>query len=248
MASNFVWYELMTTDVGAATAFYANLLGWEATDVSQPGMAYHVFTIGGERGAGAMTLPEPARQNGARPGWGGYIGVDDVDAAADKLKGLGGQVHMGPADIPGVGRFAAVSDPQGVMFTLFRGDGEAGSGPDQAVGWRELFTGDREAAFGFYAAMFGWTKGEAHDMGAHGIYQLFLAGGPEPLGGMMSVTVHPTGWNYYLRCASVTAAKEIIEANGGKVMMGPMQVPSGDWVLMGADPQGAVFALISAGA
>src|SRR3984957_12654181 len=112
----FVWYELMTTDMAAATAFYATVLGWHAREAAMPGMAYTLFTAGEAAVGAVMTLPEEARKIGVPPRWTGYVGVDDVDAATDRVKSLGGAVHVAPADIPNIGRFSIVADPQ--MATL----------------------------------------------------------------------------------------------------------------------------------
>jgi len=82
----FVWYELMTTDMEAAKAFYAEVVGWGTQDASMPGMAYTLFTAGGASVSGLMRLSEDARKSGLRPSWLGYVGVSDVDATADRIK------------------------------------------------------------------------------------------------------------------------------------------------------------------
>ena len=51
-------------------------------------------------------------------------------------------------------------------------------------------------------------------------------------------------WRYYFRVRSIAAAKQTAEAKGGKVVVGPMEVPTGDFILIGVDPQGAEFALV----
>src|SRR3546814_13015841 len=107
------------------------------------------------------------------PVWLGYIGVDDVDAAVAKIKQVGGDVHLPPTDIPNVGRFAMVADPQGVVFYVMRGDGEeastafAGMTPGHCR-WNELVPRDQAAALDFYIDQFGWEKGDAQPMGAAG--------------------------------------------------------------------------------
>src|SRR5271165_7586193 len=85
---HFVWYELTTTDMTAAKTFYAEVVGWGTQDASMPGVAYTLFTAGGSAVSGLMGLPEDARKSGFRPGWLGYVGVNDVDAAADRIKQL----------------------------------------------------------------------------------------------------------------------------------------------------------------
>jgi uncharacterized protein len=55
----------------------------------------------------------------------------------------------------------------------------------------------------------------------------------------------PPNWCYYVRTKDTKAAVPVIEKSGGKILNGPMEVPGGDWVAQGMDPQGAVFAISS---
>src|SRR5262249_17508315 len=80
----FSWCELMTTDVQAATRFYAALLGWTTEEV--PGMDYTVVHAGGARTRGMMAIPSHAA--GTPPRWGTYVTVDDVDSTAPKAQEL----------------------------------------------------------------------------------------------------------------------------------------------------------------
>src|SRR4029450_248273 len=86
----FVWYELMTTDMEAAKAFYAEVVGWGTQDASMPGMAYTLFTAGGTSVSGLMGLSEDARKSGLRPSWLGYGGVNHVGTPAKPIKRLRG--------------------------------------------------------------------------------------------------------------------------------------------------------------
>jgi predicted enzyme related to lactoylglutathione lyase len=247
----FVWYELMTTDMAGAEAFYKSIVGWSAADAGMPGMAYTIFSAGESRIGGLMALPEAARQAGARPGWIGYIAVDDVDAGADRIAKAGGAVHHAPQDIPQIGRFAVVADPQGAVFALFKGLGEgpatlpAPTAPG-SVGWHELAAAEWQSAFAFYESLFGWTKSEAFDMGPMGIYQLF-ATGDMPIGGMMTKpeAVPAPFWLYYFNVEAIDAAAARVTAGGGKILREPHEVPGGSWIVQGADPQGAIFALVA---
>jgi predicted enzyme related to lactoylglutathione lyase len=184
--SSFVWYELMTSDVAGAKAFYASVAGWKTEDVTMPGMTYTLLRAGEAPGAeaqvgGLMALPEAACAAGMRPCWAGYIGVDDVDAGAVKVTRLGGRILGAPRDIPNVGRFATVTDPAGAMFNLFKplqtGERAAVSAAPGHIGWHELHSADWPKAFEFYSEMFGWLKGDPIDMGPMGTYQLFTIGG-----------------------------------------------------------------------
>jgi uncharacterized protein len=249
--SKFVWYELMTSDIQAAETFYKQVIGWDAKDAGMPTGPYTIVSVGSTMVGGIMAIPAPAAAMGARPAWLGYIGVDDVDAKTEKVKAAGGRQFVAPTDIPGVGRFSCVCDPQGAVFMLFKGNGE----PDQAppapgtpghIGWRELHAGEGVSAWEFYASQFGWTKGEAMDMGPMGVYQIF-ASGDASVGGMMTKTPETPmpHWLYYINVDAIDAAIARVNEAGGKVINGPMEVPGGMWIVQGMDPQGAVFALLA---
>ncbi|PTQ09416.1 glyoxalase [Sphingomonas oleivorans] len=242
----FVWYELISPDREASKRFYGDVMGWGAEDTQMPGMVYTMFNIDGTPVAGLMDLPEP----NARPGWTGYVAVDDVDGTVEQVKRLGGSVHVPPTDIADVGRFSIVADPQGAVLALFTSlhperDQPAAPGAPARVGWHELAAVDWEKAFAFYSELFGWQKAEGIDMGEMGIYQLFSAGG-QPIGGMFNKppTVPAPAWLFYVNIGDIDAAIERVKAGGGQILNGPMQVPGGDWIVQSIDPQGAMFALV----
>src|SRR3712207_727926 len=106
--NTFVWYELMTTDMDAAKVFYGAVVGWTPQSWGESGTPYTIMSTDGAMVAGIMPIPAEVSQAGGRPGWLGYVGVDNVDAATDRLKQAGGIVHRAPADIPNVGRFSVV--------------------------------------------------------------------------------------------------------------------------------------------
>jgi predicted enzyme related to lactoylglutathione lyase len=252
MHGTFVWYDVMTTDTRAAEAFYTNVVGWTAQDSGTPSMDYTLFSAGGTMIGGLMPIPDDLRNAGASPCWTGYVAVADVDDSTAKAQQAGGVIHRPPTDIPGVGRFAVVADPQGATIILFKGATgamPAGLPPMSPghVGWHELSAADAETAFGFYATLFGWTKADAMDMGPLGTYQMFSTGGP-PVGGMMT---EPPGvaapfWLYYFVVAAIDAAAARVTAGGGQVLRGPQEVPGGAWIIQCRDPQGAMFALVAA--
>ncbi len=248
--SPFVWYELMTSDVAAAKSFYSKVVGWRTEDVPMPGMTYTLLRTGDVQVGGLMALPSEASDAGMKPCWVGYLGVDDVDAAAAKVKRLGGRIHGVPTDIPNVGRFAMVADPQGAAFNLFKpsqtGQRLVSREPGN-VGWHELHASDWSKAMTFYEDMFGWRKGDSVDMGPMGTYQLFKAG-ETVIGGMFNSPAAKAArfWLYYFNVADIDAGGKAVTEGGGKVMHGPVQVPGGDWIIQAADPQGAAFALVGA--
>lgn len=245
MANDFCWFELVTTDTGAAADFYKPLVGWDTELSSGPAGAYTIFKAPGDIHVGGML-----EMQGMPPAWLGYVAVDDVDAFAGKVEAAGGQIHKAPQDIPNVGRFAVVADPQGAVFVLFKGSlDEAPPRPAPmspgSLGWTELHAADWEAAFPFYADLFGWVKHDTMPMGEMGVYQTF--GPPErAIGGMFSHHTPAPGpyWLYYFGVENIDAAVEKITASGGKILMGPVEVPGGAWVANGIDPQGGLFAVL----
>ena len=255
MADKFFWYELMTSDQDGALDFYKAVVGWTAADHENPDMDFR-YTIlsAGDRGiGGVMEITEAMRGGGARPGWVGYIHVEDTDAKARSIAEAGGTVLMGPDDIPNVGRFAMVADPGGapfyVMTPLPRDDAPPPAEPTTPglFSWHELYSslGDK-AAFDFYSGQFGWETMHEMDMGPMGTYRIFGADGVQ-MGGMMNKpeNIPVSTWGFYVNVDGIDAAVERVKANGGEVLMGPHEVPGGSWIVQGRDPQGANFALVS---
>jgi hypothetical protein len=247
----FIWYELMTPDVAGAKDYYRRVVGWQAQDMPMPGGAYTVLDVGGAGVGGMMPLGEEHKAAGVPPNWTGYVFVDDCDASAEKARALGGSVMRPPQDIPGIGRFAIIADPAGAVLAIMKPVPPAEARPPIPPGaeggpaWHELYGADPASGFAFYGELFGWTKGEGYDMGPMGVYQLFNNVDGQ-VGGMMKRpenVPHPA-WQYYFRVGAIDAAADRVKAAGGQVLMGPMEVPSGDWVLQAADPQGANFALL----
>lgn len=112
----FSWCELMTTDVASARTFYGKLFNWAFETAAEPNTHYTLLKYGGEQMGGLMAIPPAAA--GMPPAWGVYVTVDDVDAAAERAVALGGKVCLPPQDIPGVGRFAVLQDPQGATINV----------------------------------------------------------------------------------------------------------------------------------
>lgn len=108
--NSFCWEELVTTDVPKAQMFYLRLFGWTA--LTEPS-GYVRFQQEGRDIGGMLQRPEGME---APPHWATYFAVEDVDAAVQKARSLGGSICKPAADIPGVGRFAVLFDPQGAVF------------------------------------------------------------------------------------------------------------------------------------
>lgn len=245
---HFVWYELMTTDVDAARAFYCRVVGWDAHDSPLPGMTYTLFTTDDRLVCGLMPLAGPVRDAGASPRWIGYVQVDDVDATVGRVERLGGAVHVPSIDVPGTSRFSICADPQTAPIGLIQWYRERPVQPPAAglsgrIGWHELVAADWERALPFYADLFGWRQvGTDVDTGSG--YTLFSAG-DETIGGMFNkpASVPTAFWLYYFNVGDIDAAAQRVQAGGGEVLADPHETPDGSWVVHCRDPQAAVFAL-----
>ena len=174
----FAWYELMTTNMAGAETFYGNVVGWRAQDASTPNLAYKLLSAGKVPLGGLIDLPEEGRRMGAWPRWMGYVEVNDVEATADRIKRLGGTVHVPPTNT-NIGLIAVVADPQTATFGLVKGlkpgrQQPAESGKPGRVGWHELRAADWEKAFAFYGEIFGWQKTQRRNQPDSHISIVFL--------------------------------------------------------------------------
>ncbi len=246
----FVWYELMTTDPKAAESFYGDLAGWSSAPFEGSSVPYDLLMNGEAPVGGVMTLPEEARKAGAPPHWIAYVTVSDVDATVKKAKKLGATPLHGPQDVPEVGRWAVLRDPQGAVFAVFTPVNETQpyAPPKQGeFSWNELMTSSYADAFEFYNALFGWEKTEAMEFGEGEIYQMYGQEG-KTYGGMFNKPDEvpaPPHWLFYIMVDDVDKRAEEVKARGGQILNGPMEVPGGDRIVQCMDPQGAAFALHS---
>ena len=255
MADGFVWYELVTTDIDKAVDFYGKVVGWDFKDSGMPGIKYMLFGKDGKDVGGIMSWSQAGAPD-MPPEWMGHIHTAKLDEELKSVVADGGTIVKPAMDIPGIGRFAVVLDPQKVKYLLFEpgtqyapprlGQNDLGN-----VGWHELLTPDAVRAFDYYAKHYGWQKDYAHDMGEMGVYQTFRTNQPLYSGGMMSTTNCPgmpkdipPHWQYYFTVDNVDEAVKRITDAGGQIFMPPMDVPGGSRVMQGIDPQGGRFALM----
>jgi predicted enzyme related to lactoylglutathione lyase len=250
--SRFVWYELHTPDATVASAFYEPVLGWNTRDAGAPNRKYTLVCVGEMPIGGLLEKPASAFASGEKARWLGYIGVPDLQQFLERLQQKGGIVHRAAEEIPGVGTFAVVADPQGAIFVLFqpsagitRPEPPAGCTPGMPA-WHDLGALDWEPEFEFYAALFAWTKAHAVDMGPNGVYQIFAVGS-QPIGGMMTLPdpAQGAGWMFYFNVEEIEAAVERVKRNGGTVVYGPSPVPGGQQIAHCLDTQGAMFGMVA---
>lgn len=248
VSGRFVWHDLMTTDTEGAKKFYSEVAGWGTQEWEGGGGPYTMWTNNGVPFGGMMALNDEMRKNNVPPHWLPSVGVDNVDDTVARATQLGGTTVAPPMDIPGAGRYAILQDPQGATIAIFSPEGEMQSsdGPPGKgdFSWHELTTSDHVAAFDFYSKLFGWEKNTEFDMGQMGMYLIYGQRGVQ-YGGMMTRTpdMPPPNWLCYIKVADAKESGETIKRLGGTVMMEPMEVPDGDWIVVARDPQGAVTAV-----
>jgi uncharacterized protein len=255
MANGFVWYELVTNDMDKAVAFYSKVVGWDVRDSGMPGMRYMIFGKGGKDVGGMMTWAG-AGAPAMPPEWMAHIYAPKLDEEVKAVSADGGTIVRPAQEIPQVGRFAVVLDPQGAKYLLFEPatqqipprlqQNEAGN-----VGWHELLANDAEKAFGYYSKHYGWEKDYAHDMGPMGVYQTFRTDKAVYSGGMMNMPKLPgvpedakPRWNYYFNVPDIQEAQNRATEAGGTITVPPTDVPGGSRILQGLDDQGGSFALM----
>jgi predicted enzyme related to lactoylglutathione lyase len=240
---SFVWHDLVTPDSKDAAAFYSEVTRWNVQPWEHDESDYTLFALDDQPlgGAGA------SRAAGSRaPHWMPYVHVYDVDACLRQVPKLGGRVQRGPVEVPNVGAWAVIADPQGAEIGMFEPDQNPpvrGGAPRRGeFSWHELQTTDYKAAFEFYKPLFGWAPVGEYDMGEMGMYFMFGQKGAT-YGGMFTSASAAPSWLSYVRVDNVSDAAKIAERLGGKVKRGPMEVPGGDWIAQCEDRQGAAFAL-----
>ena len=246
-AGRFVWYDLMTSDTAASLKFYSSLFNWTTKAETGSSGPYTMLQAASKEFGGLMAI-EPSRPMPSH--WVGYVAVNDIHAAAARVPGAGGRVAHPPTEIPHVGHFAVIIDPQGAPFCLFQGresDSDAEwkipSGPG-TVAWNELLTSDPAAAARFYKEICGWDA-RTEEMGSMGSYSLFSIGGKD-CAGMMKMPPEagaPPSWVSYFEVADVDASAKKTSDLGGKLHVQPTDIPEIGRFSVAADTTGATFAL-----
>jgi predicted enzyme related to lactoylglutathione lyase len=249
----WIWYELMVPDAPHAKTFYEAVVGWTINLGTEAPLHYGMIgnADGGMTG-GVLPITQEMTAKGASPAWVGYIGTDNVEATIASVEAHGGRLLMPVMEID-EGRFAMVADCCGASFYVMTpksADAVSTSWSPSMIGrcgWNELQAGNIVDAEAFYTGVFGWELAGSMDMGELGAYQ-FLALDGQTFGGMMQKTPHSpaAAWNFYFRVANIDDAAAAIVTHAGLILHGPVQVPGGDWVLNGVDPQGARFSLVGA--
>jgi uncharacterized protein len=241
----FCWVDLTTTDQPGAKAFYEGLFGWLAQDMPVgEGATYSIMQLHGKSVAAIAAQPQQQRDAGVPASWNSYVSVSSADAAAERAKELGGDVHAPAFDVLQAGRMAVIQDPQGAYFMVWEHKQHFGAALVNAPGalvWNELGSPDLDASSAFYSALFGWSI--APFEGSPEPY-LSIKNGEANNGGIRRLTPDgaPPHWLVYLGVEEIEAGIARVGELGGSVHAGPIDIQIAKIAIV-ADPQGAIFAL-----
>jgi predicted enzyme related to lactoylglutathione lyase len=237
----FIWHDLLTTDVERAKGFYAELLGWEVETWKPGEVDYPMIKANGAQHGGFGPL-----EGGGTSHWIGHVFAEDVDEAVAAAQREGGTVRGEPGGHPEVGRWATIVDPQGAEISAFKPNYDSPA-PAGVFLWEELATDDVEKAKAFYGSVFGWTA-EDMDMGEGRSYTLFKKADGENAAGLMQTREAggPAAWTPYLAADDVDATFAKARELGAQTFVEPMSAETVGRFAVLADPTGATFGLFKA--
>ncbi len=243
LPGKFVWFEHHSTDSQRASKFYEALFGWR-TEVMPMGAQDYSMIMNGDAGIGGYGKAQPGTPNR----WMAYMSVTSVDASFAAALQAGAKALMPPTDFGPVGRGAALADPTGAVFSLWKSaEGDrpdpAKTPPGQWV-WNELWTHDPARALTFYESVFGFTH-DTMDMGPGGTYTMFLKDGVHR--GGMARAVNPKAapmWLPYVEVGNCDATAAKARSNGGQLLSAPADIPGVGRFAIVADPVGVAVAML----
>ncbi|MCX5376708.1 VOC family protein [Streptomyces sp. NBC_00091] len=246
------WLDLGSPDVPRAAAFYEAVLGWRFVSAGPEAGGYGFFQVDGK----TVAAIGPLTDEGATSAWMLYFNTPDIQSTARVVQAAGGRVRTEPMDVMGEGWMGQFTDPQGAEFACWQPGKNAGlelASAENSLVWAELHVPDPDAALAFYGGLFGWRSEEMEAPGmtyrvlstADGDQRETSFGGVAPQGeGAGGASAMVPRWVPYFHVADVDATVAAIEANGGGVLMPAANVPDVGRIAWGADPAGAVFALL----
>jgi predicted enzyme related to lactoylglutathione lyase len=246
-AGHFVWHDLTATDPQKGQDFYVKLLGWNTSEMGEPGQSLTIFSVGEDPVADVMQL-DPSQ--GPQSYWTSYVSIDDADETAKTAVAHGGKVIVPPFDTP-FGRILILQDPGGAYIHTIAVPEMPKEGPWPPVAgtfcWFELMVPDPDAVTPFYEALFGWTRTVGTEMGAMGTYWMFQRGEGQA-GGMMKMPpmVPVPNWLPYIAVDDVDASTAKATQLGATVLTPAQDVPGTGRFSVIQDPVGAAVALFTA--
>ena len=250
-AGSPVWVDLGVPDLQAVQGFYAALFGWQFEDMGPDFAHYHMITNHGAHVGGAMSMPEDEQDQGSA--WTIYLKTEDIEKSLTDTAAAGGDVIVPAMPMPGLGSMGIVTTPGGEAVGLWQSDGFEGFELNGAVGapvWFEVMSFDYAADAEYYRTVWGWEPTSLSDGGEEAGGETVdyannhpgeaatagLCGAPRawyPEG-------TPSFWRAYFIVEDADEAAELIRAQGGSVLDGPMDTPFGRLATV-ADPAGTTF-------
>ena len=240
--------ELNTRDPQAALAFFGALCGWTAEPDTLGEFDYHWFVKDGVRFGGMIDMNTPEWAD-MPPHWMHYVAVEDCAAAVAKVKELGGTICYEGQEVPGICRFAIVSDPTGGTISLYESLRPMDIG--DAFTWVELMTRDVDAAVAFYTEVVGWTT-QTMPMADGGTYTMFM-NGEIPVGGCFLMQGEkfeqvPVHWEGYIGTDDCDRDAAKVTELGGTISVPPADIPGIGRFFCFLDPTGAHCSMFQAAA
>lgn len=240
----FCWFELATTDQEAAKTFYNKVFGWTPNDQPMgPDAFYTILELNGRDVGALYNMQDSERQMGLPTHWNTYVCVDSADETAAKAEKLGAKILMAPFDVMEHGRASVIQDPTDAVFIVWEPKNHRGArviDEDNAFCWYELATNDTAAAKSFYTNLFGWSTKDSPE------YIEWQRDG-KSIGGLMKIQPEwgpvPPNWIDYVMTNDLDAKCESVKANGGKVVVGPIDIPQTGRFATVQDPQGGHFSI-----
>ncbi|WP_380285982.1 VOC family protein [Kitasatospora purpeofusca] len=245
------WADAMFADLEGAKTFYGEVLGWTFGESStEYGNYTQAYSDG--KAVAAIVPPMPNQEGEVTSAWCLYLASPDAAGTAEKIRGNGGEVLMGPMAVGEFGSMVIAKDPAGVVFGVWQAGTHEGFEKQGAPGsytWAEVITRDGAAADGFFPAVFPYAV-KRMDSGQID-YKIYSVREQPVLGRMQAgpTDLPPEAPNYlsvYFAVDDCDATIARITERGGKLYFGPMDSPFGRFAAVG-DPQGAAFGVIDLG-
>jgi hypothetical protein len=249
-----VWYELVSSDPAKSKAFHAELLGWTVEPQEMAGMKFELAKAGGKD----VATIRPADDKKTKSHWVPFVSVADVDAAVAAIEQNKGKVVKAAMDVPDIGRFAFVSDPNGAMFAVFKGARSDDPDTDQSKAgefvWAENLTKNKkaqDAALAFYPAAVGYTVssmdvGEGKKKSKYDMLSMADDNKPKHRAGVVPAKPASLGghWLPWVSVDDVDGTVAKVKGLKGKVVTKPHDIPGVGRAAVVTDPTGAPLGLL----
>lgn len=230
VTGSFMWHDLMSTDVEASLRFFAQLFGWRVAQQKLPDDGgNYIACVDPQSNRAVFGCVQVVPSDTTRTHWIGYLSCADPAATSNAAAAANGHVHL-TVEQSG-GNMAVITDPSNTVFAALGDTSDLGDADPRgsAFGFYELLTDDVPAAIGFYCDLFGWTTGEAMDLGG-GNMGVPLLNGKVPFGVArmrLPGSTQPPRWQPHVTVTDVDAAVARAKELGGFVYDDAVDTPFG---------------------